>query len=141
MTDDEGEPTIRHFDLWNNNIAYAAENEPFRTPAVFVEFGTVNWRLAGGGVRDAAVRVTLHVITQRNAPTADESLRTDESLEFFDLLTDVNVCLHRHSKTEGSFTHGAVTCVSSVTDHDFAELRHDLETFECHACDYSRNGW
>jgi hypothetical protein len=127
-----GKPAILHFDLWNNNMMYIAENEPFRTPAVFVEFGTIEWRHQGRGIRDAAVTAVLHVITQRNAPTSDELHYVDVSLEFFDLLTGINARLHGHTSSDGLFSHDALTAVRSATDHDFAELRHDTETFACH---------
>jgi hypothetical protein len=135
MKDSEGNPAIRHFDIWNNNLVYIRENEAFLCPAVFVEFGRIDWRHQGGGVREAAVEIVLHVVTQRNAPTSHELEYEEPALQFFDLLTDLNKCLHGHVKISDNFGHDALTATYSVTDHDFDELRHDTEAFTCHVCD------
>jgi hypothetical protein len=137
MKDANDVQIIKHFDIWNNNLLYIAENEPFYTPAVFIEFREIEWRHQGRGVRDAAVGIVLHVITQRNAPTAADQPYAELSLEFFDLLTGINRCLHRHAKAGDHFAHDALTSTASATDHDFAELRHDIEVFVCHAQDAS----
>jgi hypothetical protein len=137
IKDSDDNAVIKHFDVWNNNLVYIQENEPFQCPAVFVEFGRIEWRHQGGGVREAAVEIILHVVTQRNAPTSHELTYEDLSLQFFDLLTQINVCLHGHSKTEYNFGQDDLTSTYSITDHNFEELRHDIEGFSCHVCDAS----
>jgi hypothetical protein len=124
---------IKHFDMWSNNLAYTPESEAFYTPAVFIEFGDIEWRHQGRGVRDAAVTIILHVVTHRNAPSSHELPYEARALEFFDLLRKINVCLYRHAKAGELFGHDALTAVASKTDHDFYELRHDMEVFSCHA--------
>ncbi|MDR0559117.1 MAG: hypothetical protein LBG92_03040 [Prevotellaceae bacterium] len=128
---------IKHFDLYNQNINIIIENEAFHTPAVFVEFADIEWQHQSIGVRDAQVTVRLHVFTQRAAPAPDELDYAEQSLDFFDLLTDINTCLHGLTRTAYLFTHDAITSVASKTDNNFAELRHDVETFACHAQDAS----
>jgi hypothetical protein len=135
IKDESDQPVIRHFDVWNNNLVYIKEEQPFYTPAVLIEFQTLEWHHQGNGVRDAAVTVILHVLTQHNAPTSNELDYEDQALRFFDLLTEINRCLHGHFKDGDIFAHDALTATSSVTDHDFEELRHDIETFSCHAID------
>jgi hypothetical protein len=135
LEDAGGQPVIRHFDLWNNNMAYIRDEQPFYLPAVLLEFQTIQWRHQGGGVREAAVTVVLHVLTQRNAPTADGSDYEGHALQFFDLLTHINRCLHAHCKTSSDFRHDALTALQSITDHDFEEIQHNIEIFTCHACD------
>jgi hypothetical protein len=137
IKDGDDRSVIRHFDIWNNNLVYIKEEQAFYTPAVFIEFQTIEWRQKGGGVRDAAVTVALHVLTQHNAPTSNESDYEAQALEFFDLLTGINCCLHGHFKTGYDFAHDDLTAKTSITDHDFEELRHDIETFACHAQDCS----
>jgi hypothetical protein len=135
--DENGQPVIRHFDLWNDNMEYIRENEAFFTPAVFVEFGTITWGHQGEGVREAALTITLHIITERNMPTSHELPYEQEALRFFDLLTGVNRCLHGHAKTGGVFSHDALTSLQSITDHDFDELQHNREIYTCHILDGS----
>jgi len=138
ITDQNEQPVIKHFDIWNNNIEYIDEEQPFNTPAVFVEFQPIEWRHMGGGMREAAVNIVLHVITQHNMPTASGLLPySAEAFDFFELLTAINACLHAHAKQSPAFIHDSLTAVRSTTDHDCAELRHDTETFCCHVTDMS----
>ncbi|MDR1120054.1 MAG: hypothetical protein LBM08_03975 [Dysgonamonadaceae bacterium] len=137
MIDKNSQPVIRHFDIWNNNITYLQDEQPFFMPAVLIEFQPIQWRHQGNGVREAAVTVMLHVLIQRNAPTQNNQKYEDPGLCFFDLLTDINRCLHGHSKTSFNFGHDAVTATQSVTDHDFEEIQHHIEAFTCHVSDAS----
>jgi len=137
IQDENETPVIQHFDIWNNNLEYLESEQPFNTPAVFVEFMPIEWRHQGGGVRDAAVTVALHVVTRQNAPTSNELPYAEQSLQFFDILTSINRCLHRYSNKNYDFGHNALTATQSLTDHDCGELRHDIEVFTCHATDAS----
>ena len=40
----DGERLIKHVDLWNRNVEFAVEDEVWPRPAVFVEFGVIDWR-------------------------------------------------------------------------------------------------
>lgn len=116
---------IKHFDLWNQNLEYLDEEQPFNTPAVFIEFAPINWRHQGQGVRDASVMVKLHVVTRRNMPTRSASPYAGEALGFFALVDAINLCLHGHKGQQ----FGAFTGEQSETDHDFDELMHSTETY------------
>lgn len=48
LKDDGGQPLIRHIDLWNEQVEFIEQEEPFDTPAVFIEFRPVQWRTLGG---------------------------------------------------------------------------------------------
>jgi len=83
------------------------------------------------------VDIVLHIITQRNAPTSHELPYEEQALHFFDLLTEINACLHGHFKKGDYFFHDALTATQSITDNDFEELVHSVEVFTCHAEDWS----
>jgi hypothetical protein len=134
LTDDYA---VKHFDVWNNNLMYVEENEAFNTPAVFVEFEPINWRQHLQGVREADVRFNLHIVTRRNMPTSNELNYAEESLAFFDLLEAINTCLHGLTQVSDSGVIDALTSVSSTTDNDYDELRHDIEAYSCHVTDLS----
>ncbi len=36
-------PEIKTFKLWNRNVEFADQDEPWEMPALFVEFGEVRW--------------------------------------------------------------------------------------------------
>jgi len=120
-------PEIKHFDLWHNQLEYIEGEIPFELPAVLVEFRPVKWRHQSNGVRDADIEIALHVLNQNIPASAD----------FFDLLTDINRVLLKHSKSGDRFSHGAITSVQSTTDNNFDEIRHDIEVFACYAADGS----
>jgi len=121
-------PEIAHFGLWNNQLTYIEGEVPFELPAVFVEFRTIRWQHQGNGVRDAAVEIVLHTLTEAKAK---------KPLQFFDLLTDINRALHKHVKVSDYYGHNAFTAIQSTTDHNFGEIRHDIEVFSCNAQDCS----
>ena len=130
-------PEIKHFDLWRNQLACIEEEIPFELPAVLVEFRPIQWRHQGNAVREAAVEIALHVLTRQNTPTSAELPYSEEALQFFDLLADINRALYRHVKTAHNFRHDPLTATQSTTDNDFYEIRHDVEVFSCHAQDAS----
>jgi hypothetical protein len=132
LKDEQEENMIKHFDLWNNNVLYIEQEQPFYMPAVLVAFEPITWRMLGKRNRETEVRIILHILTQHNAPSSEELGDSEMSLQFFDLLNDVNRILHAHHKIDGGFIHDALTCVQSTTDHDFEGIRHDMEIYSCH---------
>jgi len=129
----EAVPEIKSFGLWNNQLAVIQGEIPFALPAVLVEFRPITWRHQGSGVREAAVAIVLHVLT----PTMTEMPDSAESLQFFDLLTNINRALHRHASSGYCFSHDALTAAESQTDNNCGEIRNDIEVFTCHATDCS----
>lgn len=63
LKDESGQPLIRHIDLWNEQVEFIEQEEPFDTPAVFIEFRPVQWRTLGGTTQQADVPFRLHVVT------------------------------------------------------------------------------
>lgn len=57
LRDESGQPLIRHIDLWNEQVEFIEQEEPFDTPAVFIEF---------------LVRAVAHV--KRNRPAGRRSV-------------------------------------------------------------------
>ena len=46
ILDENQQPVINHVSLWNNQLLYAEEEQPFNTPAVFIEFRDIPWNKA-----------------------------------------------------------------------------------------------
>lgn len=57
LTDETGEPVIKTFDLWNEQVSFLEQEEAFETPAVFIEFRPVKWN--GGMPQQADVTLRL----------------------------------------------------------------------------------
>jgi hypothetical protein len=122
----DGEP-VKYVDLWNSQVEFIQEEQAVYFPAVFIEFPTINWRMQGGAVYEAAATVNLHIVTDSRVG------RWKDVIEVFDLIDAITKRLH------GQHTEGidAVTRVSSQTDNRFGELMHNIETFSFHVLDTS----
>ncbi len=123
---DQTKSVFVHFDLWNQQLDYLDEEQPFNTPAVFIEFMPIKWRQQSQALRDATVTIRIHVVTRRNIPTYNNAAYGSEALNFFDLLSAVNLCLHGHKGDN----FGTLTGTVSETDNNFDELMHSIEQYE-----------
>ncbi len=124
-----GEVAIRHFDVWNNQIRYIADETPFALPAVFLQFQPIQWEQRSKGIRAADVSLTLHVITRHRAG-GSQSLT---QLNFFDLLDAINANLYG---LKADFFRNLVS-TASATDHDHDELIDSQETYTVQLTDKS----
>jgi hypothetical protein len=124
LLDIDGQP-VKHIDIWNSQITFSAEEQPFPTPAVFIEFAPIAWRLQGNAVREAQVTVNLHIVTDSRVG------KWCEVIEVFDLIDAITRRLH------GAHADGvdALTNTLSTTDSLFGELMHNIETWSCHVTD------
>ncbi len=56
-------PEVKHIDLWNHNVEFIEQEEGWERPAVFVEFGKIDWSpFQGGGQRGKGL-LTIHLVT------------------------------------------------------------------------------
>lgn len=134
ILDENQQPVINHVSLWNNQLLYAEEEQPFNTPAVFIEFRDIPWNILPHGRREALVTVILHVVTDSRLG------RWSEAVEVFDLLDQINAALHglTYSDENGNAM-DSLTCTLSSTDSSFDELQDNIETFSTHVTDTSAN--
>jgi hypothetical protein len=125
---DTGEAAIKHFDRWNQQTEYTEESPPFACPAVFVELLPIQWKVMVEGKREAAVRVTLHVVMEQY-----NSSHEAQVLAFYDLLDAINKCLYSFVQSYC----GTLTPESSEEDSDLSTLLHNVETYSCRVVDSS----
>lgn len=128
LTDNNGEQVIKHVDLYNSQIAYIQQEQAFFTPAVFIEFADISWQHQLQGITEADINIRLHVITDSRVG------RWSDVLNIFELLRDINIALYGLSSNDGV---GALTLTGSITDSDFDELQHNIETYTTHVTDRS----
>jgi hypothetical protein len=122
----DGQP-VKHVDIWNSQLEFIEEEQPFLTPAVFIEFAPIDWRLMGNAVYEAAVTFNLHIVTDGRVGA------WSEVVQVFDLIDAIKKQLH------GKAADGidAVTRITSTTDSRFGELMHNIESYSCHIIDVS----
>ena len=133
IKDENGEPKIKHFDLWNEQVAFIEQEAPFDLPAVFIEFLPIQWRTANDGTQTADVQFRLHIVTPFRGAAGDNSMYQTEALELFDLLDVVNKTLFKMS---GDCFRSTMR-IRSDTNHNHEELVESLETFQVCVSDIS----
>lgn len=112
---------IKHIGLWNRQVEFIEEETPFLMPAIFIEFGKIDWRSQTGGLQDANLTIGLHVLTN----AVPEGY--DGEIFHLDLLDKINYCLHGFNS--GSM--GTLTRVTSIPCHDHEEILDNTEIFKC----------
>ena len=56
-------PEVKHIDLWNHNVEFIEQEDMWERPAVFVEFGKIEWAPFQGGSQRGRGIVTIHLVT------------------------------------------------------------------------------
>lgn len=126
ITNESGEQLLKHFDLWNENVAFIEQEAIFAMPAVFVEFLPIEWKSLGGGVQSAIIQFRLHIITDTKGSTSDGSTYQPDALQLFDLLDDI----HRTLSGFRGPHFRQLQRISSHTNHNHEELIESIETFQ-----------
>lgn len=124
-----GEGLIKHIDLWNRNVEFIEEDAPWARPAVFIEFGEVQWRLYGGAKCGliGEMPVTLHVVTDWKGPTAEGELTSSESVASMDL--SELICAKLQGLCGEHFRN--LSLLSSQPNHDHEEIVESIERYAC----------
>lgn len=132
VTDANNNSVVGHVDIWNRQLDLIEEEQPFDTPAVFIEFGDISWQTLPHGRREAVVAVKLHVVTDSRVG------RWDDAMARLSLLDDLYAALFglTYSDSYGNAM-DSLTLAASHTDHYFDELQDNTETYSCHITDAS----
>jgi hypothetical protein len=156
----DDQPVIQHVDVWNNQVEYAQEEQPFLTPAVFIEFDAIDWQPLLRGVREAVITVRLHVVTDSRQG------KYEQVLPRLDLLDRINRTMYQLNATmqgvgfdviQGNFRVGEdsklrpadkprsvindIKLTRSITDHNFDELADNVEEYQCYVTDASAHDY
>lgn len=108
------ESTIKHVDLWNRNVEFIDEEQPWERPAVFVELPPLRWeRIVGGSYRTQGT-VRLHVVTD----WVSGGLPLDLCEQVAEAVCDVR-----------GVSFGPLSLQESVTNHDHEEIVESIESF------------
>jgi hypothetical protein len=125
IKDADGISKIKHFDLWNHNVEFIEQETAFETPAVFIEFGTIEWATLAGGLQQANVIVSLHIVTRYKGAASDGSVDQAEAISHFDLLDEIGRYIFG-LKGEGF---QGFKRIRSQTNHNHEELIENIETY------------
>lgn len=109
-------PEVKHIDLWNHNVEFIEQEEGWERPAVFVEFGKIDWSpFQGGGQRGKGL-LTIHLVTDWADGGHDAA---------FDLEEKVHAALDGLS---GESFNG-MALVETITNHNHEEILESIDSY------------
>ena len=56
-------PAVAHIDLWNHNVEFIEQEDVWARPAVFIEFGPIQWEPFKCGCYRGRGTVVIHTVT------------------------------------------------------------------------------
>lgn len=117
-------PEVRHFDLWNNNVVFVEQDIPWERPAVFLEFGDIEWQAVkcDGGERvcRGSGEIFLHIVTDWTDTAYQQA---------FDIGERIWRALERW-RNDGEYTDYTVYYPSRTrTNHDHESLLENIDFF------------
>lgn len=119
---------IRHVDLWNQNVEFIEEDEPWERPAVFVEFGPITWDPYKGpanGMKGTG-ELRLHIVTDWKGPASACSPSRTETLEDYNLLNGI---YERVSGLRG-VTFRNIRLLRTDINHNHQEILENIEVYQ-----------
>lgn len=126
-------PKIKYIDLWNEQMTEIKSENAWPTPSVFIEFEQFEVRQMANHARTADVSVRLHIITRAATYNANDKVRMNAALDYFDLIDQVNAAM---STLSGDcFSTFMLTAVA--TNHNHTQLIESIERHTCRAVDNS----
>ena len=109
---------VKHVSLWNENVVFAEEDEPWDRPAVFVEFSPIAWESVKERSRyHTRSRIVLHVVTDWSS---------ESELPVFEVVDGI---VARVDGLCGEHF-GPLRLVESQTNHNHEDLVESIEVFE-----------
>ena len=123
LTDDKGEALVKTYDLWNEQVDFIEEEEPFARPAVFLEF------MLSAATQTATVPIRLHIVTDWKGSSRKGSKYQQQTLERFSLLEKISRHLHNFQGNDGSVFFDMFRRTASDTNHNHSELIEDIEEY------------
>ena len=114
---------ITHVQLWNEDIQFLTEGQPFPTPAIFIEFLPVQWQTNKESIiyaNDAQIRlhcithITEHPMRFQLATPLRKAIRTLQGDNFDRLLPFEDNTCHNHSELiEDTYSFTLRLCLSA----------------------------
>lgn len=93
-------PGIKHIDLYygqENILDGDGDWNPFKCPAVFLDFNAADVQDVGAGVQHLLTDVGVYLVFETTADSGSRSIGQARALEFMDLLRQVMAALQGHS--------------------------------------------
>ena len=112
---------IQHVDVWNHNVEFIDQEQAWHRPAVFVEFGDMQWQYVKEGHRRTRFQLMLHLV-------CDYTEQGDMESQWE--LSDTVISAIRGISTEDF---DISTVESTQTNHNHEDLIEEVLTFNVRA--------
>ena len=119
---------IRHVDLWNQNVEFIDEDDPWDRPAVFIEFGRISWDPYKGQANGMVGKgeLLLHVVTDWKGSAAAGSPAREETLEDYHLL---NAILRKVRDIRGRTFRNIIPLRTEI-NHNHQEILENIDVYQ-----------
>lgn len=135
----------KRVDYWKGQTDMG-QNDPIM-PAVFVDFGTIQWTNLGNGAKQGTALLAFHIVDQTVQETRSKAFKpTDTKLKRFDWLDTAVKALEGYSAKNGCglILFNKLKLVSTTLDSVPGQLYDDIAIFQCIIYYYGtdqRNTW
>ena len=126
--EEQPERLIKYVDLWNHNVEFIDEEQPWERPAVFVEFTPIVWETIkpGGEYRSKPV-VNLHIVTDWAGDASAGSELQDDALE----VLDYSGIIHRALQGLEGEHFNRFDLAETHTNHNHDVIVESIEVYKC----------
>lgn len=127
---EQPERLIKYVDLWNHNVEFLDQEQPWERPAVFVEFTPIQWDVIKSGREYRAKPVVnLHIVTDWKGDASSVSELQEEALEVLDFSEIIHKALQG---LEGEHFN-RFDLAETHTNHNHDEIVESIEVYKCTA--------
>ena len=122
------EPLIKYVDLWNHNVEFLDQEQPWERPAVFVEFTPIVWETVKPG-REYRCKpiINLHVVTDWQGDASTASDLSNEALE----VLDYSGVIHKALQGLEGAHFGRFDLAETHTNHNHEDIVENIEIYKC----------
>lgn len=120
---------IKTIDLWNENVYFIEEGEVFDKPAVFVEFGEIEWSVAKGGSHlhfRGKGTIRLHIVTDWHGSAKEGAAEKDANLACWQLAETI----HRALEGLCGESYCNLSLIQTLTNHNHEDIYENIEVYK-----------
>jgi len=126
ITNESGDYIFEHIDLWNQNVEFLEQEQPWATPACFIEITPIPWEQLRESAQQADISIRLHLVTRWEAPTTHNGKHTARGVKYLNLSDYVFGALHDRNCDYL----GVIQRVGSEPNHNHAEVIDNVEIYQ-----------
>ncbi len=126
--EEQPERLIKHVDLWNHNVEFLDQEQPWERPAVFVEFTPIVWETIKPDreYRSKPV-VNLHIVTDWAGDASAGSELQDDALA----VLDYSGIIHKALQGLEGEHFNRFDLAETHTNHNHDEIVESIEVYKC----------